>query len=753
MAGVAISDFSTRCKNKKKYSAIDDIAFELEQLFSVVVASPTKRFRQYIHRPQLTSEKQDWARAKIIVISKGPLQTFFKIADILTTHLLDCIKQRQPQHRIRLGLNRALMFISDCYRYTIDHPKSKDAAQLMQIISPKDPEAHMRLGINLAMIGETPDSIHPFFHYCMFLANRNVTVGHTESDLVKKFVQTIASASPVSPGNAETESRSSFSRALIQVLWSIVSDDFNVAEHMVHDKDLWACFQRYLDYTPTGEDIQHTVGSIMFVHYRTSPHGHPEKALLDQRRLSDFLVGQVICMSCEYLEKKIEALYNSLRSRKKNRRRAMQKKRRADGTVAQIDTRLTVTTEVLRTMVELIDTMNPALGAISFLAHYWSKARSASDPSADFKPLARTFKAVRKLETALTKIEELTCTVPLISHIDSKIIDDGRGLLPALSEDIKYCTFLPCQQLQMFGHASLQQVPLLSFFQQSESGTIRDALKNIGEKSYESLVALTAKRHLEAFGLQCVKEVPSCQTFDKDVACMLVAWTIRKFRIRRLSTDLEKVAGGMLGRMSFQSSLDSGQMPSNEYIAESLPPSAQPLSAHPVVSNLHDQISPTTLGNQVRKRRRLLGNGTLPGAEESENQNSSAEIVGNHVVPESPSISGGMQELFGDWQPSKHVPETSCPQSRRPPQNSCGLLSQGTFELNYTPSKDEVRDKSKAQKKSNKAADLSAILGNILYGPEYATTSILGQPNTIAPWRRPPSDEHAQRLFDSSQLS
>lgn len=647
------------------------------------------------------------------------------------------------------------MFISDCFRYSMDYAKSKDAAQLMKIISPEDPEAHMRLGLNLAMLGELSDSIHPFFHYCIFLANRDVSIGHPESVLVKKFVNDVASSRPQQTESPKRKAKRQFFCAFIQVLWSILSDDFQTAKEMVLKKDLWDSFSRYLDQSLSGDDMLDVVGAIIFTHYRTSPYGSPERSLLDQRRLSDILVGQFICIASEYLTKQLQELYNALRSRKKNRRRAMQKKRRADGTAVQLDQQLAVTKDVLKTMLAL-DQTSSVRGAISFLAHYWSKTRSASEPSADLKPLARTYKAVRNLEDELRRVEELICMVPAISHIDSKIIDDGRGVLPALLEDLKFCTFLPCKELQMFGHASLQEVPLPSFFHQEDTSTIKDFLEKIGSKSYESLVATTAQRHLEAFGLQCVKEVPAYQTFDKECSCALVSWTIRKFRIRRLSTDLEKVAGGTLCRMSLHSSLNSGNeaRPSNEFVAESLPPAAQPLSAHPNNRNLHDQISPRKLDEQVRKRRRLVGNGTLPRADGSEVLVSSEELPRDVYWRGPQSNFDSLEQHEVDQPPRQH----RLPTSRRrlagcsSLPSSRGRLSQGTFELNYLPSRDEVLETSKPAKRSADCSlRLSAILSGFLYGQENARTTTLVPLDIPAPWRRAPSDDYLQLIFNSTR--
>lgn len=659
---------------------------------------------------------------------------FFTMADLLAAALLDCVENKLPDERIRRGLVRLVMFISDCFRYSLDYQVSTHAAQLMHILNPGDPEAHMRLGINSSMLLSLSDAIQPYYHYCVFLANRQVEVKHKESELVRNFVSTMFQPPASDSSLSEKRTRKEFFCTYIRLLWSILSDEFEEASENAKDRQVWDLFSPCLDHGLSAEDVLHIVGALLFTHYRTSPRGNRERALLRQRELSDFVICQFMCTSCEFIKKNLVSLQTTVRYRRKNRVRALQKKRKAGTVVPEEGPNIKLQCDLFKTMIDS-DATAPLMGAVSFLAHYWSKARSAPAPNADLKPLFRAYRAVRGVEEEIRKLEEMTSIVPIVSHIESKIIDSDRGVIPAMPEDVKYSTLLPCKDYEMFSHASLQDVPLPSILQRSADGIVRTAVVHNENRSYESLVSSSSQRHLEAFSVQCVKEVPGvAQALDRESACAVVCWTIRKFRIRRLSTDLEKVGGGVFSRMSLQSSSESDKerRASDQYISDRLPLPAQPRSAQPETSSMHENMTPGQLGAKLRKRRRLLGDFTLP--HRSHSFPSSEEHNMDRVDNVCQSTPNAAKQTVSKERGPCRSPEPYQPSYKALSRGS--ILSQGTLQLSFAFPPNEFSVPPKRRATVGRPDDLSSILTNILYRRELSRNAPVDL-DKPAPWRIP----------------
>lgn len=750
-----------RCKNPRKFAWDRDIAFELEQLFSIVIR-PTTPLRQYLNKNTITSKAQLWARNIIILMLKNPLNALFKMADILATVLLDNIDTRFSDARIRNALVVVLMFLSDCFRYCHDDQKSRDAARLLHIINPGDPEAHMRLGMTLAMLNDNSEPMEPFFHYCVFLANRKVPVDHDEAVIVSKFVKSVVSTKRRNESHSiQPAVRTVFFRAFIDMLWSVLSDDLDTSTQKSRNEQLWDSFKRLLDEGIAQADTLHIVGSLIFTHHRVSPRGNSDYSLLPQRELCDFVVGKIIRMMSRNLLYAFQEMNATLRARRKNRRRAMQKKRKHDGTCNPSNPAVAIGFDVLNTVVDL-NKMAPSLGGLSLLAQYWCKARFAPSPTADINPLAQTFHTLRSLLTQMEKVEELTSTKPITSFILDRIVSDTHDRIPAMPEDVKLSYFMPCIDYSMFHSIALPEVPLPLVFKRAENGIFRQTLKTLGTHSYESLVIGSAQRHLEAFSTLIAKEVPqnNCK-LEKRAACTLVTLTVRKHRITTLISDLAKVGGGKVARMSLQSGSDPNKEgpEGNRTHSDGLCSPAQQKEIE--VENedsLHEQITESQLALQVRKRRRVLGNCTAYVAESS-----IAGSLANFSSDERHEI--GEQQL----QPSRDhrfsaLSPTLGQEGRHQAAESRGtrtvsrmvshgaILSQGSLQLDFAQPPQTPNNPPKPGTPQNSSMRMYSLLRNLLYPPEakvFPTPSGLEGP---AYWRNDPKGDFAEDVFLSQPV-
>lgn len=677
------------------------------------------------------------------------------MADTLASELLDNIDAYLSDARIRNALAVVLMFLSDCFRYSHDDQKSRDAARLLQIISPKDPEAHMRLGMTLATLNSSDEPLEPFFHYCVFLANRKVPVDHEEAVVVSKFVESLANVKKRDHATPPT-ARTVFFRTFINMLWSILAEDLDTSTKKAKEEQLWDSFKQLLDDDIVEADVLHTVGILIFVHHRIIPRGNSDYLPPPQRELCDFVVGKIIRMISRSLLHTFQEMNAALRARKKNRRRAMQKKRKHDGACNPENSTLAIGFDTLNTVVDLRKAA-PSLGGLSLLAQYWSKARSAPSATADISPLARTFHALQSLLIEVERVEELTCTKPTVSFILDRIVSDTNDRTPAMPEDVKLSYLLPCIEYGMFDEIALPEVPLPSVFKKTDDGIFKYALKNLGGHSYESLVMTSAQRHLEAFSTLIAKEVNenNCK-LEKKAACTLVELTVRKHRITRLVTDLAKVGGGRVARMSLQLESDSNVevVKDNRTQYDGLPPPAQPREDEPEKEDsLHEQITESQLAFQVRKRRRVLGNCTAYIAEypaagspanlsnegrrwSDEQQSRQDNICVNAISPVLPKC--------GNVRTTEYTDEHTL--SRMPSQRA--ILSQGSLQLDFAQPPEAPKDTLKSQDARNSSMRLYTLLRNLLYPPE---GEVFSTPSDTGPiyWRSAPKGDFAQDVFSS----
>lgn len=743
-----------RCKHLKKDGDMCDIYYEIDQLFQSVVSKPSNRLRQKIDKRITSPHNRNWSLKMLLGVLRSPKSMFFKAADILSSALLKSIQDARPYQRFQLGLAHILMYVSDCYRYTLDYNKSKEATQLMRMLVPDDPEAHMRLALNLAMIVDEADTLAPYFHYCVFLANRRVCIEHAEAKVVSHFVQGVRGFD-MKRGSEFIHLRKDYVCSFIDTSWTILSEDFDSVSAKLKRKEFLLSLHRYLAQKSSRIDVLHMVGVLIFVHYRMSPLGNAEGKILLQFELIDALVCKVISALALNVVTCLRELNSTLRNRKKNRRRAMQKKRKLDGTPAQ-QVAQAVGYEVLKSMVNM-DMLVPHLGALGSLALYWSIARSAPGPSSDFNSMAITLRNLQQALDEFVKIEEATCTVSLTAYIGSKVLSGTRNLIPAMNEDILFYHFFPCRQLKMFHDVRCQDVPLPNILKGDPDDLVRSVMRKLGDKTYESVVETTVQRHLEAFGMNCKKETAeNTDGVSKGSMSTLVQMTVRKLRINRLIRGLEKVGGGKLCRMPIEEEVEMTKEKEDEHPSEIPPPLGQAVNADEGSSD--KVLTSQELVFQLKKRRRLLGACTPANVRYSMSGSNSFGSSGGHqkrgAVREERQV-GSDQGVLKHTDTGKqgetpvHPKQVlrSCPS---PVESSrAGTLSQGSVLLCYaqTPQIASKIPIDPEVEVTNRDAELSNILRNFLYPVEGAEISPPSNLSGSDFWRNAPSQDIPQNVM------
>lgn len=295
-----------------------DICRELDMLFQLTVSRPARALRQILERRNMNCSVRKQARDQLHAVVNQPLQTMFLIGDTLIQALLQAVDVDKiigtDTHfkRIRQALLRLLMYVSDCHRYQFNNGRAFDAARLMSLVAPRDPEAHMRLALTGAQLTNVPinstnvirnndigsDRLEHFFHFCTFLANRSVPLQHNEASVVHKFVAScrlsLSSLLFQNVGNRQEENRNNneditikpelFVPLFIDSVWSCLTprrigsySDVNEA-NMRRDR-LWKTFRMVVEWNNGDEEhkkkvlsqreCEHITGALIFASHRT----------------------------------------------------------------------------------------------------------------------------------------------------------------------------------------------------------------------------------------------------------------------------------------------------------------------------------------------------------------------------------------------------------------------------------------------------------------------------------------------------
>lgn len=778
-------------------------------MFHLAVSRPTRPLRQLVDRCNTDTPIRERARILLRNVIDGPLRALLSAGDVILAALLRDIDDPSHHSRLRAALLRLLMYVSDCHRYLYSNARSREAAELMRLVSPSDPEAHMRLALTGVQIACPSAILSHFFHFCSFLANRNVALDHPEAVVVHNFISScrkaisssttnLANGNTGKDGDTDQSVTSAFILRFIDVVWSVITAGEEESKKKVQDQTLWIGLRTAMSDGMPGHNYHHMIAALIFALYRTRPQADETLRIRPERLLVDELVCSVILTMSEFIRQRLSEISADARRRRKNRRRCAQKKRRADGrTATGADENTAVAADVLCVAVD-IDGRTPGLGALAFLSSYWAIHRSAPRPWSDLRPMAETLTALRSIVDEMNAIAKLTATEPLVNHVSSKLLAPVGSIdFPALPEDIVLRHFSPCSDHDELKHVVSHDVSLASIVttsndnidtgfannngiaeQDSKGGALRNFLSQPGNRTYESVLLVTTNRHLEAFSMQCAKEVPNWTSqADKKQLAKIVSMTMRKVRLMRLIGDLERVHGGTLlhqARVAETVALTTGkaanavediarggeeddaavgvqdQIAVADQIVEDNedgtkngePPNAPQPAQDPIVNedSLHEQISCNELERRIRKRRRVQGQFT-PG------QASNIEVPTTNSLNTHQSLQPN--RTMADYQGSRH-PRAKC-------STGCTLcsgyerLSQGSLQVCFAQRPTHTQER-EGKRGESKAESLTMLLTRVLYN----SRSILSPPRNTEPrafWWDSPTDDYPQRVYPKLSLN
>ena len=783
-SGVAIQDQKERLDKKNRNGTIQDICVELEQVFMLVISKPTKALRSRLNSPTLTPEKRNAVFELLIRLCRVPQITLVRVANRLIKALLESIDDAVSHRRIRKGLIRVVMYIGDCHRYLLRYNMSANAAELMRILNPMDQEAHMRLGINLSLSSPERDLLRPFFHFCVFLANRRVPFDHLEADVVRRIVTGCSRRISHSRMDVETDAneiKRSFPDRLIDSVWTLLAGDENAAHEKLKSKAFWNGLKAFAEDKACSTELTFVCGVLIFSHYRISPPSDRSGGIPPRRELSDFLLCKAISILAEILGKDLESFTIFLRNRKKNRRRALQKKRKSDTFGGRRPSSNQIGLEVLKGIDDLENRI-PSLGSLSFLANYWSYARGAPSPTSDLKVMSCALRHLKKIEKEIDNICELTETIPVASHITSKVLACTEGYIPALEEDMMFTCLQFCHDLKLFQNTIFQEVPLPSIFENGSSNKISNALRSTESRTYEKLVAEPAKRHLDAFGQKCLQELGHLDIIPpKESMSILVPLVLRKYRISELIHGLERVGGGtLLSMMCAKQVLESDSEKSPYGLAFDVDPPLPRQQEYDFEIESPEAINTKEMQKALKKKRRLFGSCT-PGLMDTGGSTPASydEDPGNLRVRRRLTLDEPRNDLHASTRKSPEAPIEPKRKKRRideddeiePIREKRNIMldsqkyrnrqvltntigPERSLRIRLTQSQ-ERRNEPKRPRwtDENRRSEISKIIRNVFYPPDEVKVTPPRNLKTKTFWRETPSEEYVQNFLQSASVS
>jgi hypothetical protein len=523
-----------------------------------------------------------WA-GKVRGVVESRIGAFYSIADLAAARMVSLTKDHAASERLLCftsATKSALMCISDCERYLEDYSRARAAADFVRCMSPEDPKAHAKLAL-LGWKGTGApggDNLRAMHHFCFELANDPPPALHGDA-LVSRFVAHVneerARAGPTSTRAKSVKYQ--FSCAFINLAWSLLVDgNFGRVERGIRDEcgSLWGSLERCLQ-QPSGHadhlceaDLVHVVGIAMYVRHRLSPQGDPDDRLHPHRaRLADRMICCLMVRLCKKVESNMQALADAMRARRKNRQRSMQKKRRARTSApaapagaagAHIPAASAPAgLELFASVHGKADYSHP-LGALSFLAHFWSKSLVIT-PDCALAPFKDVLDRVGNICASMDRIAEPAGITGIFAQVDTSVmsaavpIAGSLGALPPLLEDIEFAAFRPCKVREMFRRVRLTKLFIQHLLPGREDGAVARALHALAGSSYSAHVEPTAVKHLDAFSQRVVKlsvtRAGGCAGgVGSEAVRGLVRLALRKQRLLRVRRRLAEHASGRIVR-------------------------------------------------------------------------------------------------------------------------------------------------------------------------------------------------------------
>ncbi|KAI0564903.1 hypothetical protein FGB62_22g822 [Gracilaria domingensis] len=623
-----------------------DIAAEIGQLFHSGVSKPTSKLRSYVDK-KVNSKLGKFAKTLIQNIVAQPIEMLIEAGNTILSTYLNLDDHSQQKKRLRESAVRILMHLSDCFRYRFDCKTAQNMAEIMLYSESKNPEAYMRMAMNAGVATDFAQDITPFFHYCVFLDNRNVLIEHAEAKVVHLYVKEMLNGRGSRPDSV----RSTAILMFVDAIWGLISGDMKNASRKVRDETLWKSLTKFVK-EATGKDILYMIGAFMFAHYRSTTEANDNSEHNLHCELADYALSRLVTVLADAVAEKLKEVKTLVRSRKKNRRRSIQKKRKKkDPNHISGDGAEIVAYEALN-YVGPIEERVPHLGALSFITHYWASRKVHIRHPPDTQAVANTLQGLQTVVNEIRLINEMTFTLSLSQHLENRTLKNSRAL-PPLFEDSLFCNLSLCEKLGLFRDVRVSRVTFESLFN-SEPPNLRNIIHGNSTTTYESIVQTTAARYIRAFSLQCAREAKvNVDELGVVATISIVASIIRKQRISNLISELEKFGGGKLARMLIQVP-KFGEAQRLDFERDgSLSPPLPGQRPFEECQNVQDNQESVDIEALLTKRRRLIGSFT-PG--QSKAQYTIENEGESDAIARASSLSSGHREACLSAEPALRHP-------------------------------------------------------------------------------------------------
>lgn len=554
----------------------EHISYEIESLFIECVHVPTRKLRERadqaeVKRPEVWKEK--------VMDSISPkLSVFLGIAE---NSRAQASRRRSCAETCpyRRALRAALTCISDCKRYIESFDHARVASELVLSLYPRDAVAHGKLGLlgwksTDALSGNNLLAMH---HFCFELAN-NSPDSFDEALKVSRFVAHVREefclAKPKSSRGKSAKFQ--FTSAFIDASWSLLveKDLPTVAGKLAPSSAMWCqlrkCLAADVDHADRMDDadLKHIVTIIMYSRHRVSPLGNeslrqePGRALL-----ADEFLAHLFLVICEQIEIDMKKVSKEVHTRKKNRTRFAQKKRKA----AALSKNAPAMTNPSANGSQLedlgLDYFNQAhrnvrherlLSVASLLSHFWSKSITLSRDCRLhlYRDVMDAVGRITRLIEDFVNTAGLTC---LLAQVTTTVMDAKRdseplgGKLPALYEDVVFATFDPCVRREMFRRITIPMAPPDGVLLEPGAPNVTETIAKMAISGHISLLHQTAVNHSEAFAKRMFaaafprRRANSWELLSAMQA--LVELGLRKQRLERIRNSIQTYAGGRVARL------------------------------------------------------------------------------------------------------------------------------------------------------------------------------------------------------------
>lgn len=475
----------------------------------------------------------------------------YSLGDIIADRLLRSLRAGRADFdrtRATSGVIHILMHVSDCARYVDSTSPALRIAQLIRVLSPSEPEAHMRIGLCAPLGGL--GLLRAFFHFCVFLDNRHVPVTHPEATVVYRAVSAAQKALDDSASGQSLPLPARFAARFVAAVWAVLTSEPDTALAAAGSTALWADLEKllaagselqgvYLTPAPAASGVDadalqaallHVAGVAIFARQRA---GGSRAESASRVPAADGLLGRLLCTLAASGEAGMRVLASTARRRRKNRTRHLQRKRkRAGGGPCPVPALGVLQGSITTSGVPV------ALGPLSKLTHFWAKSACMPSDAAHSRQFAQSSRAITKLDEEMDVFARAARIDRHLARTASAMVAPavaGGPGIPALPEDAVLCAPQACVQRGLLRGVDLPQVPPASLLLGPVQGVLRRAVEALHDTGYEKLVEGRTRKSLELFGTRLVKQIDANAVPPAaDAAVALATFAIRSPRLARL---------------------------------------------------------------------------------------------------------------------------------------------------------------------------------------------------------------------------